>query len=159
MVRRIDQLFAVSAILGLSGLGCASDGAKDKPTTPAVHATAEPSDPPEPTPEPAPPAEPKKDDRPAPVGDDYIMSHSDCEALAGAYQRAWQNDELAKLQGDTLSAQARANVEAAAKQGGDSWLASCRGIVGSPQVRDNLGCALKAKSIERFDKCMAGLAE
>jgi len=149
-------------------LACSGDPAAKDSKTPDEVAANEPlsSSDPEPAaasdPEPLAAAQaPKRDDRPLPVGDDYLMSHRDCDALAQAYRRAWLRDERKKLDkmAEKLRAQAAANLDNAANQGAESWLTSCQGIVGSPQVRTNLKCALKAKSLERFEACMAGQVE
>ena len=159
MVRTIAPFFSVSLSIACTAslaVSCGADPAKDKPTTPKEDPTHDESPDPAPTSEPEPQPRASTEKRPLPVGDDYVMSHRDCEALASSYQRAWLNDELEKIAGQDTTPAARADLEKSAKQGGESWLSSCRGIVGSPQMRDNLQCALKAKSIERFDKCMAG---
>ncbi|MBW2455553.1 MAG: hypothetical protein JRI68_13620 [Deltaproteobacteria bacterium] len=107
--------------------------------------------------------EPKPDkDGPAP-SDDYDMTYRDCKALAGTYYRAWRKAEMDKLEGKNFKPKlyetAKKNIDKAAQEAGDNWLKECEGTVGTPYLYSRLKCALKAKTIDRFNECLDGKAE
>jgi hypothetical protein len=88
------------------------------------------------------------------------MTPSDCSALASAYGKAWENDELAKLEKRQLKPKqaeaARAQVEKSAQEARDDWQSECDKTVGSPYLRSRLACAMKAKTVTRFNDCLDG---
>jgi hypothetical protein len=109
------------------------------------------------------------DDDAAPKGkpvtqeDDYEINERDCDALARAYGGAWKRDEFKKLNKKKLSkekfdAQA-AQLEEHATGMADNWRSECYKTVGTAYLRSRLQCALKAKSMKRFNDCMDGLAD
>lgn len=98
--------------------------------------------------------------RKQPRDQDYIISYRDCKALAGNYGRAWESDERKKLEGrrfnDKQLATAQNNVKNAAREAADNWLSACESIVDSPFLYTRLSCAMKSKTIERFNDCWDG---
>jgi hypothetical protein len=100
---------------------------------------------------------PRKADAPE---EDYEVTHTDCLALADVYRAAWLRDERIKLDKQKFDAKLRAraekNLEAAADKGSDNWLSQCRGVVDSPYPRSRLDCAVKARTVTRFNDCWEG---
>jgi len=103
----------------------------------------------------------KKDE--LPPSDDYDITYQDCKELAGVYYRAWRKPELEKLEAKNFKPKlyetARKNVEKAAQEAGDNWLKECEGTVGTPYLYSRLKCAMKAKTVERFNDCLDGKAD
>lgn len=113
------------------------------------------------------------DDEPAPKpspkpkqvtqADDYEINHQDCDALGGAYGRAWENDEMKKLNARKLQQKQFDKAAAEIKQGSASmkqnWQDECYKTVGTAYLRNRLQCAMKAQSLERFNNCMDGMAD
>lgn len=92
---------------------------------------------------------------------DYEISERDCRALSAAYARSWRNDEFAKVPDGMAAAdrdKAQADIEAGSAEMKDQYLGQCLGTVGTAYPLNNLKCALKAKSMKRFDDCMSGQA-
>lgn len=108
----------------------------------------------EPEPEPG-PREPSNVDN----NQDYEIADRDCRALAKAYARSWRLDELKKVPSG-LTADQRTEVEndleTSSSEMREQYLGQCRNTVGTAYPIDNLKCAMKAKSMQRFDDCMAG---
>ena len=94
---------------------------------------------------------------------DYDITYSDCKELARIYGIAWRNGELKKLQAKKLKPKQQQAIEATirknAQEAQDQWRGECDGTVGSPQVRSRLSCALKAKTLDRFNDCLDGKVE
>jgi hypothetical protein len=104
---------------------------------------------PDPSPKPKPPS----------AADDYEIQHTDCDALALAYGRAWENDEL-KKSGDKKLTNAQIDaLKRNAEEASANWQSECYKTVGTAYLRERLKCAVKAKSLERFNGCMDGTAE
>lgn len=135
---------------------------------PAQEPTAGPA--PSPSPAPAEP-EPEIDEAPAPdpprpkgpstVDDntDYEIGERDCRALAAAYAESWRLDELAKVPAGMSSSErseVESQLEGSSKEMREQYLGQCRSTIGTAYPYDNLKCAMKAKSMKRFDDCMAG---
>lgn len=126
---------------------------------------------PEPDPEPRDPAPSGDDDdddpapKPKPISrsDDYEINERDCDALAQAYGRAWKNDELDKLSKRKLPKpqfdKTAADIESGSEDMKENYREECYKTVGTAYLRSRLGCALKAKSLERFHACMDGTAD
>lgn len=108
----------------------------------------------------APQPKPKK---PLTQEDDYEINERDCDALAGAYGRAWKRDEIAKLNKKKLSQEKfdkqAAQLDDHAQSMEDNWRSECYKTVGTAYLRSRLQCALKSKSMKRFNDCMDGLAD
>ena len=107
--------------------------------------------------------EPAPKPKPKPKDEDYEINHRDCDALAGAYGRAWERDEMKKLNEKKLKKAAfdkqAAQLKEHAEGMKDNWRNECYGTVGTAYLRSRLKCAMKAKSMQRFNDCMDGLAE
>ena len=107
--------------------------------------------------------EPSDKPKPDPGSDDYEINIRDCEALARAYAGAWLNDEktalddkgLNKAQYDKVFAQIQEDSEGMF----DNYFDQCGKTVGTTYLHSRLQCAIKAKSMKRFDDCMEGRAE
>jgi hypothetical protein len=166
----ITALTALTALVGGLYLAACS-GSQPKPNDdfePPMDEPTEPAMDPEPGDDPGddPVDEPSEDPPPKkaqPANDDYDMTYRDCKTLAGTYQRAWERVEREKLDKKNFKPKlydtALKNVQRAAKEAGDHWLAECEGMVGSPYLYSRLKCALKAKTVERFNDCWDGKAE
>jgi hypothetical protein len=91
---------------------------------------------------------------------DYLLMYRDCKALAGTYGRAYENDELKKLEKQRFNekqlANAQNNVKKAAREAADNWFSACESIVDSPFLYTRLSCAMKASTIQRFNDCWDG---
>ncbi len=101
--------------------------------------------------------------KPKPRNDDYEINHRDCDALAGAYGRAWERDEMKQLNGRKLKKaafdKAAAEIEGNAGEMKDNWRDECYNTVGTAYLKSRLKCAMRAKSMKRFNDCMDGLAD
>lgn len=90
---------------------------------------------------------------------DYEITDRDCGALAAAYAEAWRLDETKKIPAG-MSPEERSHVEGeldgSSSEMREQYLGQCRNTVGTAYPYDNLKCAMKAKSMQRFDDCMAG---
>ncbi len=168
--RGITALTTLAALVGGLYL-VACSGSQPKPQDDFEPPTDEPTEPAtnfEPTDDPAdePGDEPTNDPPPKkaqPASDDYDITYRDCQALAGTYSRAWERVEREKLEKKNFKPKlydtALKNVQKAAQEAGDNWLEECAGTVGSPFLYSRLKCALKAKTVERFNDCWDGKAE
>jgi len=145
--------------------GCAGNGKKNKWETPLGYDEAPEGkkvdwDQP-------PPAKPKpvpiKQSRGKPVPEDYLITYQDCEALAGNYGRVYRRAEADKVDEKTLTGKALENaqklVDENTRTAQENWLSECQGIVETPQPRNNLKCAMKARTLQRFNDCMEGKLE
>lgn len=147
--------------VGLNLVGCGGSPPPAEETTPQPAAEPSPA-PAEPeaadAPEPAAPSTPKG---PSTVDNntDYEIGERDCRALAAAYAESWRLDELAKVPAG-MSPSERTEVEneldGSSKEMREQYLGQCRNTIGTAYPYDNLKCAMKAKSMKRFDDCMAG---
>jgi hypothetical protein len=105
------------------------------------------------------------DDEPAPrhhpvsQADDYELQHSDCDALGLAYGRSWENDEIKKLGDKKITDSQLASIKQNADEAAQNYKEECGKTVGTAYIRDRLKCAVKAKSLERFNACLDGSAE
>lgn len=162
----------VAFVLGLSvaALSACSGDSKKKAEDPDSSWDMTDTDPaPEPTPktdhddEGAPEPEPEAKPKPVTREDDYEINHRDCDALSGAYGRAWENDEMKKLNARKLPEKQFDKAADEIKQGSASmkqnWQEECYKTVGTAYLRSRLQCAMKAQSLERFNNCMDGTAE
>ncbi len=166
----LTSLTALAALVGGLYLAACS-GSQPKPQDDPEPWATEPTEPasdPEPADDPAddPVDEPTDDPPPKkaePANDDYDMTYRDCQALAGTYGRAWERAEREKLEKKNFKPKlyetALKNVQKAAQQAHDNWLQECEGTVGSPFLYNRLKCALKAKTVERFNDCLDDKAE
>lgn len=111
-----------------------------------------------------PPAEAKpvpiKSSRGKAVPQDYLITYQDCEALAGNYGRVYRREEAAKVDEKNLTGKALENAQKLVNENTrvaqENWLNECQGIVETAQPRDNLKCAMKAQTLQRFNACMDG---
>ena len=105
------------------------------------------------------------DDRPPPTRpeEDYDITQRDCDALAQAYNNAWLNDETVKLADKKLKQkqydEALAQLHSLADEAREQWYGQCEGIVGTAFLRSRLACAMKAKTLTRFNDCWDGKVE
>jgi len=94
---------------------------------------------------------------------DYNVTYQDCRALARVYGGAWLSEELQKLNAAKLKKaqfeKAEARIRKDADETREQWLSQCEGIVDTPYPFSRLKCALKARSVKRFDDCWDGKAE
>ncbi len=106
---------------------------------------------------------PKPKPKPPTRADDYEINHTDCDALARAYGGAWENDEMKKLNARKLPEKqfekAAADVKKSGAEMATNWREECYKTVGTAYLRSRLQCAVKAKSLERFNNCMDGVAD
>jgi hypothetical protein len=153
----------LALVTALAGVACG--GTKKEAAEPEPADVAEPSPPSDP--EPAgvaedgggPTVEPATN-RDKVREQDYEITHNDCEALAIAYARAWENDEIEKLDEKKLAEKAfqsaRDEIETGKQHMHDDWLGECIKTVGTAYLYKNLQCATKARTMQRFDDCWNG---
>ncbi len=95
-----------------------------------------------------------------PADDEYELNHRDCDALASAYARSWENDEMVKLDKKNLKPKQHERVAAQIHEGAieasDNWRSECHKIVGTAMLHSRLSCAAKAKTMQRFNDCWDG---
>ncbi len=162
-IRILPPALSLAAMLAIGCSTAKPKQANDVDDSPVI---ADPVDAPEPDPvdDPPPESEPAAPKTQPVVGaDDYEMSHSDCAALAQAYGGAWLHDEMEKLnakklkqaQFDQAAAQLRKDSDGMAAQYQDE----CGKTVGTAYLRSRLQCAMKAKTMQRFNDCMDGKVE
>jgi hypothetical protein len=91
---------------------------------------------------------------------DYEITFNDCGRLVGNYEKVLRQDEMSKLDAKKLAPKAydkaKEQVEQAVQQGVDGWRAQCQTIVGTPQVKSRIQCAVGAGDLARFDGCWDG---
>ena len=163
------RLALAGAIAASALLGCSTAPPKQA-NEPDPFAAPDPIEDPVETDDPDPvpvasPLSPKPSDEPTPDpgSDDYEINIRDCEALARAYAGAWLNDEKANLgkkgmkkeQCDKVLAQ----IQEDSKGMFDNYFDQCGKTVGTTYLHSRLQCAIKAKSMKRFDGCLEGSAE
>ena len=140
----------------------------------AVFCSCASSPPPPPADEPADEPTPMvRDEGPAPaptpntdnesVGtDDYYLTNRDCRALASAYAKAWESEQMKVLSDKKLDGashdEAAGEIAQGAEEMRDNWLGECEKTVGTPYRHENLTCAMKAKTMKEFDDCWYGRA-
>ncbi len=156
----------LALLVSLSLAACSPKKDAEEPDTSWDTSTDPDPAPSDPDPE---PAGDDDDDEPKPKpkritqDDDFEINHQDCDALAGAYGRAWENDEMKKLNERKLEKKALDKAATEVKKGGQDMKANrrdeCYNTVGTAYLRSRLKCTMKAKSLERFNNCMDGLAE
>lgn len=162
-IRLLQWALTAAAIFALGCSTAKPKQANDVDQSPVI---ADPIDDPSPDPvdDPPPdsqPAAPKT--QPVVGADDYEINHSDCQALGQAYGGAWLHDEMEKLnakklkqaQFDAAEAQLRKDSEGM----GDQYQDECGKTVGTAYLRSRLACAMKAKTLQRFNDCMDGKSE
>lgn len=162
------RLALAGAIVASALLGCSAAPPKQA-NEPDPISTPDPNDDPVETDDPDPvpvasPLSPKPSDKPTPDpgSDDYEINIRDCEALARAYAGAWLNDEKAELddkglkkaQYDKLWSQIQEDSQGMF----DNYFDQCGKTVGTTYLHSRLKCAIKAKSMKRFDDCLEGRA-
>jgi hypothetical protein len=168
---RLSSIVLVST-LSVAVLGCSGSSKKEaeEPDTSWDMGDADPDPAPAPSPEPEASDDDDEDEpdpapKPKPLtqDDDYEINHRDCDALAQAYGGAWLRDEMKKLNERKLKKaqfdKAKAQVETDAESMKDNWREECYKTVGTAYLRSRLKCAMKAKSLKRFNDCMDGLAD
>jgi len=156
---------ATLSLSALGGLGCSAAPPKqaDEPDPIAApEPVDEPvaSEDPDPKPVDAPLSpEPSDTPKPDPGADDYEINIRDCEALARAYAGAWLNDEKATLDKKKLKKEQHDEVMAQIQEDSqgmfDNYLDQCGKTVGTTYLRSQLDCAIKAKTMKKFDECMS----
>lgn len=162
--RALSPLRSLAALaLSLSLAACssasASPEAPEAPTStagPAASASASA----EATADAPAPSTPKKPTDAELVPDDYLLTEGDCAQLGTQYARAITADESAKVSPKLSDKQREATLarieEVAAKMSAD-WKKGCRAsLVGKAVERKSLSCALEARSVAQFDKCLNG---
>lgn len=163
------RLVLAGALVASMLLGCSTAPPKqaDEPDRfPTPDSVDEPvaTDDPDPVPVDS-PLSPEPSDKPTPDpgSDDYEINIRDCEALARAYAGAWLNDEKAELDGKGLKKDQYSKVFAQIQEDSegmfDNYFDQCGKTVGTSYLHSRLQCAMKAKSMKRFDDCMEGRAE
>ena len=150
--------YALIVALGLGGCGGApsSPPPEPSPEPDAAPAAVEPdravTDTPDPAPAPRAPSNVENNQ-------DYEISDRDCRTLAAAYAEAWRLDEIEKIPAGMSPSQrdeVDSDLATSSTEMREQYLGQCQNTVGTAYPYDNLKCAMKAKSMQRFDDCMAG---
>ncbi|MCA9620873.1 MAG: hypothetical protein KC731_17740 [Myxococcales bacterium] len=112
-----------------------------------------------PTGDDAPPPKPAAD----PGSDDIELTYRDCATIARAYGQAWLNDEKQTLDGKGLKKpqydKMLAQLEEDSAGMEENYRSECDKTVGTAMLRSRLVCAVKAKTMARFDACLDGKAQ
>jgi len=135
------------------------DGTTVSASGPSAVASSGPTEAPEPTASPAQGPPPTKGPSTVANNQDYEISDRDCHALATVYAEAWRLDEQKKIPEGVAEAQRtelETELEGSSAEMREQYLGQCRNTVGTAYPYDNLKCALKAKTMQRFDDCMVG---
>lgn len=155
-------LLGASAWLFACSAGAPASEAPRASATADASASAAPvgDEQPAPSPQPSQPSKPSKPTSGDYVPDDYLITEGDCAQLGTQYARAITADESAKVSAKLSEKQREttlARIEEVAEKMASDWKKGCRAsLVGKAVERKALACALEARSVAQFDKCLNG---